>query len=357
MAKHKVAALSDVPKGKLHLVAIGREEIVLFRRGDEILAIGVDAQHLVAISSLSGDKEEVQADVSFLFGPFQTGVTRTFRVDPIGSASDVLRTATKDVIDLDPVPTTRIFTRDGTTPIGYIAFDTFIQPAKDQLRAAFASFRQDQVQDIVVDLRYNGGGLVEVAQLLGSLLADDLAGQPMFSYVFNANLGPDENRTIDFTHEGGIAGLRIAFITTDGTASASELVINSLEPYAEVAIVGAKTFGKPVGQGGFEMEGCDTVLRLIAFKTVNADGEGDYFGGLPDFGPGEPHHFSGDFCPAADDLSEERGDQDEASTASALFWVDQGTCPASAKALTASPSFAPRLDKPSLAQDAQPGLF
>jgi len=329
-----------------------------FDRGDEILAIGPDAQHLTPISSFTGDFNEVQAEISQLFGPFEEGVTRVFRVDPIGGGDPATRTATKEVITLEPVPIVKTFPRSGTTPVGYLAFDTFIDPADPELRQAFTGFKDQQVHDVIVDLRYNGGGLIRVAQTLADLLADQEAGNVMFTYTFNNN-HPEENHSELFAHEPeGISSFNIAFITTGGTASASELVINSLEPYVNVAIIGSKTFGKPVGQGGFEMPDCDTELRLIAFKTVNADGEGDYFGGLPDDGPGEPHNFSGDFCNVDDDLFHERGDSSETSTDAALTWIDEGHCPGAGKALSPlAKALAPRLDRPSLAQDSLPGLF
>ncbi len=105
---------------------------------------------------------------------------------------------------------------------------------------------------------------------------------------------------------------RIVFITTGATASASEIVINGLEPFVEVAIVGSTTFGKPVGQLGFAF--CERVLRPASFQTVNADGEGEFFAGIaPD-------------CEAEDDLSKPLGDPREASMAEALHLLETGTC-------------------------------
>src|SRR5690606_4025592 len=73
--------------------------------------------------------------------------------------------------------------------------------------------------------------------------------------------------------------VRIAFITTGASASASEMTINSMDPWTEVAIVGSDTFGKPVGQSAFDQTGCDTRLRLVTFRTVNALERGDYYTG------------------------------------------------------------------------------
>ena len=71
---------------------------------------------------------------------------------------------------------------------------------------------------------------------------------------------------------------RVYFITLNGSASASELVISALQPFIPVTIVGRQTFGKPVGQYGFDF--CDKVLFPVAFKSVNARGEGDFFDGV-----------------------------------------------------------------------------
>jgi carboxyl-terminal processing protease len=58
------------------------------------------------------------------------------------------------------------------------------------------------------------------------------------------------------------------------------MVINSMDPYRQVAIIGTDTFGKPVGQDAFDLSGCDTRLRLVTFRTVNALERGDYYNGL-----------------------------------------------------------------------------
>jgi C-terminal processing protease CtpA/Prc len=313
-----------------------------FHRGDEVLAIGPDPDHLVSVQTLAA-----QGLVSAAFGPPTVGLQRSFRVQPFDGGDPEIRTMQKALITLDPVPI--VIPQDGGDPIGYVALESFITPADRQLRDAFAAFQAQGIHDVIVDLRYNGGGLIDVAQVLASLLAEGHAGDPMFTFQFNAKHS-DQNQTVDFGSESdAIAANRIAFIATDATASASELTINSLEPYADVAIIGGQTFGKPVGQSGFEMQPCGILLRLIAFQTVNANGEGGYFNGLPDA------QFSGAFCAADDDLLHDRGDPAEDSTGTALSWIMNGTCPASAKAFT-KPLF-PRSERPTLLQDNQPGSF
>jgi C-terminal processing protease CtpA/Prc len=315
-----------------------------FVRGDEILAIGTNAQNLTPVSTLNTQPGGLNA----AFGPSQVGVTRVFSVETPAGETET-RTVTKALITLDPVPITAILPRTGLTPIGYLAFETFINPADPQLRQAFSTFKAQGVRDLIVDLRYNGGGLVDIAELLSNLLASDLAGEVMLKSFLNAN-HPEENATTFFSLEPeAISALRIAFITTSASASASELVINSLEPYAQVALIGGRTFGKPVGQYGFLLEGCDTVLRLVAFRDVNRDDEGDYFDGLP------TDDFDGPLCAAGDDLTAERGSLDEDSTASALSWLNNDVCPV---AKAAAPALAyPMPRRPTAAQEHRPGLF
>jgi hypothetical protein len=176
----------------------------------------------------------------------------------------------------------------------------------------------------------------------------------MFSYEFNQTQASANDETVPFSSEAdAIAADHIAFITTNGTASASELTINSLDPYTSVAIIGKTTYGKPVGQDGFYMPDCDFVLRLIAFRTVNSVGHTNYFDGLPDYDKNP--HFQGAFCDAADDLTHERGDTSETSTATAISWLNNGMCP-TAKAATA-PSLVLRSHPTTLLQDTSPGLF
>ena len=100
------------------------------------------------------------------------------------------------------------------------------------------------------------------------------------------------------------------------TSDAAELIINSLKPYIDAETVGSSTFGKPVGENGFDI--CKDVLYPMTFKMTNAAGYGDYFSGLAPT------------CPAADDLNRPLGDQKESSLATALYYIANGTCGSSA---------------------------
>jgi len=153
--------------------------------------------------------------------------------------------------------------------------------------------------------------------------------------------------------------VRIAFITTGGSASASEMTVNAMKPWAEVAIVGSDTYGKPVGQSAFDLGNrCDLRLRLVTFRGINRDGEGDYYDGLASTLP-----FA---CAAGDDLSRPMGDPAEDSTAEALVWLGTGGCspgnvmegvPAFQKPVAQVETRYPIPDHPTPAQVHLPGLF
>jgi hypothetical protein len=131
------------------------------------------------------------------------------------------------------------------------------------------------------------------------------------------------NTTRNFGSEpNAIAPTRIAFITTNASASASELVINAMLPYLgnNIALIGSDTSGKPVGQFGFDLAPCDLRVRAVTFQTVNAAGDGDYFFGLGPFVPNT--------CQAPDDFTRPFGDPQEASTAVALDFLAGRSCTA-----------------------------
>lgn len=296
-----------------------------FLRGDEILAIGTSSGSLQPVSALLAQPN----GLSDALGPSEAGVTRVFRVRT-RAGQTLERTVTKRAFDLDPVPQWTLFTRAGLPPVGYVNLRTFIAPADAALREAFASFKAQNVFDVVVDLRYNGGGLVATAELLSHLLAADDANQTLYQTKLNARKAASEQTVPIRAVEQAIAAQSIAFLVTGASASASELVVNSLAPYASVAIVGARTYGKPVGQFAFDLSGCDTRLRLVTFKSVNREGYGDYFTGLPPEPPDQ--RFRHAFCAAADDLTRDQGDVAESMLADALYWLESGACPVTAAA-------------------------
>lgn len=234
----------------------------------------------------------------------------------------------KDIVTIDPVPQARtIDMGPGNPPVGYMEFATFISTAHDgtphdgngnrDFDAVFSNFIAAGVEDVIIDLRYNGGGLVATANLLADYLggfAND--GQIFSNTEFNADRAPANNSIDYFGRQANSIGInRLIVIASRGTASASELVINGLDPFVTdgVYIVGDSTYGKPVGQVGLEF--CDKILRPTSFKKSNAEGYGDYFDGLPVD------------CPVADDLDFATGAPDDPNMVAALSYVDGAGCP------------------------------
>lgn len=255
------------------------------------------------------------------------GINALFELSPLEftmreiDASEFTVEITKDIVTIDPVPQARIIVDpDGVRPpVGYMELATFISTADAEMDAVFANFRAQGVNDVILDLRYNGGGLVSTSELLGDFLGGDVAENLVYSKtVFNELRAPANNSTEFFELRGSSIDLfRLVVIASGSTASASELVINGMDPFAAngagVWIIGDNTFGKPVGQVGLEF--CEKILRPTAFQTLNALDFGDYFFGLPVD------------CPAPDDLDVAVGADNDPNIEAALSYFDNGGCP------------------------------
>lgn len=286
-------------------------------RGTELLTInGATVASLMA-SGGSGA-------VTDALGPTQAGVTRTLGFRTVDGTERTVA-VTKADYALDPISDrygVKILD-DGTGPVGYVNLRTFIvQDAGNQLRAAFQQFKDAGIDRVILDFRYNGGGLVSVAKLLGDLLAADKTGQVFARTILRPSKSAENETDLFAAQPQSIAATKIAVIGREGTASASELVASSFIPYlgTNLALVGANTYGKPVGQLPFDRTACDDRLRAVAFRTVNRDGGGDYYTGLAPVMPRT--------CAAADGLFKPLGDPEEASTKVALDFLAGRSCTA-----------------------------
>lgn len=164
--------------------------------------------------------------------------------------------------------------------IGYMAMEHFIEPTADELIETFDFFTLNAIDELIIDFRGNGGGQIYIASILiDILLGDNQSGNISYKYKFNDKYS-HENFSVDITYSGYDFDFnRVVFLTDRWTASASELVISSLEPYIDVILVGETTHGKPVGMIGFENN--DNVYFPISFKIDNANDFGGYYYGLP----------------------------------------------------------------------------
>ena len=287
-------------------------------RGTEIIAIGDTAASLRTVSAIFA--AEGSAGVSAALGPSTAGVTRVLRVIAGGVTKDL--TVTKGTYEITPVSArygAKILDNGGTK-VGYVNLRTFIDTADPALRTAIGGFRAQGITQVVVDLRYNGGGLVSIAETFGNLLGGNRSGQ-VYSYTtFRPEKSGNNSTKLFAAQSQSISAMKIAFIGTGGTASASELVINAFKPYlgANDGLIGTNTYGKPVGQIALDKSACDDRLRVIAFRTENANHEGDYYTGLASRIPST--------CSAGDDYTHALGDPAETSLKVALDFLAGRSC-------------------------------
>jgi carboxyl-terminal processing protease len=271
------------------------------RRGDLIEEIGGFTIEQI-------DEENLWSDI---YGPHEPGVPVDLVVKSDGERRAI--NLVKDWVEIITVPTVDVVEFEGRR-VGYVLFSSFLEPALVELNDAFEQLVEADVRDVVIDMRYNGGGLVRVARHLLNLVAGhEHDGEVSYRVEFNDYLS-DGNEVRKFS--AGNHSLRnvgtVTFITTRSSISATELVINALKPYVDVRVIGATTGGKPVGSRHWTF--CDKVLAPITFQIVNAEGNGDYFDGI------------GVDCNATGDLYRQLGDPDEGALAEALLLLQTGTC-------------------------------
>ena len=326
-------------------------------RGTEILAIGTSSATLRTVSAIVA--AEGTAGLTTALGPDTAGTTRVMQISDAAGTRTV--TVTKTDFSLLPVSSrygAKVI-QDGGQSVGYINLRTFIKTAEPALKTAFADFRAKGITRVIIDLRYNGGGLIETAEYLGDLLGGGRSTSEVFDYVTFRTEKASNNTTRFFAPRAeSIAPTRIAFIGSGGTASASELVINAFTPYlhTNAGLIGTNTFGKSVGQIALDREACDDRLRVVALATQNAARSGDYYDGLATKVEA--------FCQASDDIGYQLGDPLESSTRQALNFLAGRTCSPITSAVNAR-SFRnaePRHDllmpdRPDTAQREVPGLF
>lgn len=197
-----------------------------------------------------------------------------------------------------PVQMDTVITK-GNKKIGYIHYAQFIPGIRksngslgtefdDQLRTIFANFKAKGVNELVLDLRYNGGGYISSAVVLASLIGKNVNSSKI-AYVdeWNAAITAQEIKengkdtfTKYFRTEPNNLGTlnRLYVLVSNGSASASELVINMLRPYMEVILIGDNTYGKNVGSISISdsKKRWNWGMQPIVLKTYNSKGESDY---------------------------------------------------------------------------------
>ncbi len=261
--------------------------------------------------------------------PVAGGESHTFDLQNLdGSVRRVVLKSAK----ITTVPVQNVQTlQTATGRVGYLLFNDHVAPSEAQLIAAMTKFKADGVQDLVLDIRYNGGGLLDIASELAFMVASPAAisGAVFERLQFNSknpfNLTAAQTTTafhassLGFSAPAGQAlpqlGLsRVTVLTGPDTCSASESIINGLRGVnVQVTQIGATTCGKPYGF--IPRDNCGTTYFAIQFKGVNNQGFGDYADGIAPT------------CVVPDDFSHALGDPAEGRLAAALGYRITGICP------------------------------
>jgi hypothetical protein len=316
-------------------------------RGMEVLTVnGVDFVN-----------DNTQAGVNTLnagFFPTSTGQTFTFGFRPLGGGSVDIPLTSADIVHT-PVLVTKTI-QQGAANVGYILFNDHIATSEAALIAAVNSLKADNITDLVLDIRYNGGGFLDIANELAFMIAGPT---PTTGQIFERLVWNNKNPTRDpisleplspgasfHTTAVDVGGLgnptrgaalphldlnRVYVITGPNTCSASESIINGLRGVnVQVFLIGSTTCGKPYGF--YPQDNCGTTYFAIQFQGLNAMGDGDYPDGFAAQNQSGPSSIRLAGCSVADDFTKALGDQTEGRLAATLAFRTSGNNSASCAA-------------------------
>ncbi len=317
------------------------------------LARGARILQVDGVDVVNDDTPEGIGKINAGLVPQKLGESHQFVVRDLGAAAN--RTITLVASNVTSAPVQNVRTVAGGA-VGYLLFNEHIATAEAPLIAAINQLKAAHVSDLVIDLRYNGGGLLDIANRLSYMVAGPAktSGQPFDLFQFNdmkPGLNPvtlKPNLPVPFfTTSSTGAPLptlnlsRVYLLTSAGTCSASEAIINGLRGVdVEVVQIGAATCGKPYGF--YPTDNCGTTYFSIQLQDANAKGFADYADGfVPRNGP-TAGIAAGAVLPgclvASDDFAHALGDPAEARLAAALQYRANGSCPPLPVAAAAAPS-------------------
>lgn len=302
-----------------------------------------------------------------LFSPI-AGKRYTFQILDQGSATPRTVTMTAASVTSTPVQNVRTLPAPYSS-VGYIQFNDHIATAESQLIDAINQLKAANsgagINDLVLDIRYNGGGLLGIASELAYMIAGTAAttgktfekqsfsDKNPFSMTDADTITPFHSVTQGYSTTFGQAlpqlGLpRVFVITGSGTCSASEAVMNGLRGAGiEVIQIGGTTCGKPYGF--YPQDNCGVTYFTIQFKGVNNAGFGDYADGFIPAGTGRTaNNLRG--CAVADDFTKSLGDITEGRLAAALQYRANGSCNVAASAAASATTSAIPVVEPVLAR-------
>jgi carboxyl-terminal processing protease len=316
----------DLSRGSLYQAIAGVKDFgiqVFFRVEGDLRVTNVERESAAGlagvrrgwrITKINGNTNITTGNATFIINNVYESTSSTSFTFQKSDGSTVDITLNAGSYTNRPVVLDSVYTI-GNKRAGYLVFNSFLGDTAqiyNEFNRVFNRFSNAGINELIIDLRYNGGGYVTVQEKLANYLINATNnGQVMMTEKFNTK-HPDYNYTTRFTKLGSVNVNRIFFIVSSGTASASELLINNLKPYMDVRLVGpSKTHGKPVGY--FPVPVGEWYVFPVSFRTINKNGEGNYFNGLPITNA------------AADGINKDWGDITEAALASILNGFANGT--------------------------------
>jgi carboxyl-terminal processing protease len=278
--------------------------------------------------------------------PQTVGETHTFSIEDLGSTTPRTVTLVSANITETPVQNVLTIPTAGVGLVGYMLFNDHIATAESELVAAFNQLKTAGVHDLVLDIRYNGGGFLDIASEVAYMIAGPTptAGQTFELQQFNS-----KNPTVNPVTQTAIVPLgfhtttqgfsvtagqalpslnlsRVFVLTSGSTCSASESIINSLQGVnLQVIQIGSTTCGKPYGF--YPADNCAVTYFSIQFQDTNAKGFGDYPDGFTPQNTVATEGVLVPGCSVADDFTHSLGDPTEGLLASALSYGATGVCP------------------------------
>ena len=273
------------------------------QRGDRVLTVnGRPVSDLIVADDFAALTPQQVGDILSLTLR-RNGVDRTLNI----SAA---------IFNLMPVTGTTVLTTGGGRRLGYVAVKDMVSQALAPLETTFSRFVAEGVQDLVLDLRYNGGGLVSTGGTLASYIAGARGTNLNYaSLLYNDKRASSNNTSYRFSAQSSALSLpRVFVLMGRRTCSASEQVINGLRGAGvEVVAIGETTCGKPVGF--LPTSACGRTYSVVNFESVNQRNEGRYFDG---FAP---------TCAVAEDFSVAQGGNADPLMTAAKRAADTGACP------------------------------
>ena len=264
------------------------------------------------VTKINGSTNITTGNSTFIVNNVFYSTTSSFTFQkPDGSSVDITLNAAS--YNTHPVMLDSVY-NISSKKIGYMVLNSFLGDTTElynEFNRVSNRFGAANVNDVIVDLRYNGGGYVSVQEKLADYLAPSSTnGALMMKQQYNDKYS-QYNLSTNFNKLGSLNLSRVFFIVSSSTASASELIINDLKSYMDVKLVGPNnTHGKPVGF--FNIPVGDWYIFPVSFRSTNASGVGNYFNGFtPD-------------SPVGDGLSKDWGDVSETCLASAIKYITTG---------------------------------